>query len=102
MTRATPLEDADQAAILATTWLPYDERTRRVLHGPHAGQPLAEAEDRERRRLLRTHAHVRTRTVTLRPWWRLWRRTPARMLVPGHETPHLEPALPTLTWGGEG
>ncbi|GAA5502999.1 hypothetical protein Dxin01_02748 [Deinococcus xinjiangensis] len=67
------------------TTLYYDPRTKLVVCGPRKGQDVHTAHVREVVDLLRGHtAHVaRCRWTTLRPWWRLWQRTPAVVITLG-------------------
>lgn len=75
-------EAAAQVASVPRVLIPFDPETRRVLRGMYCGMALRDAEAMEVGHLLRTHSHVRVRTVTLRPWWRLWRPTPHALLTP--------------------
>ncbi|GAA5515075.1 hypothetical protein Dcar01_03839 [Deinococcus carri] len=77
-------EDAEQAAYAARRFLPYDSTTSQVLSGPYRGLPIRDAEEREVEHLLQTYRYIRARTVTLRPWWRLFRATPTVVLMPAN------------------
>lgn len=75
-------EDAEQRALLAAVTLPYNTRTGQVLTGAHRGQPVWDAIQAEVTSLLNLFAHVHLTTVTVRPWQRWWRKTPAKRLMP--------------------
>lgn len=62
--------------------LPYHPASGQVLRGRWRGHPLAEACISETEWLRLAYRHVRVQRVTCRPWWRLWRETPALVLMP--------------------
>lgn len=64
-----------------TTILYYDATTRLVIRGPRTGQPIRSAYVREVLALLQPGQHARCCWTTLRPWWRLWQRTPAVVIT---------------------
>jgi hypothetical protein len=68
-----------------TTLLPYHPQSFEVLDGIYRGLPLKMAEGLERQRLQerRPRCGVSSRKVTLRPWWRVFRATPALRLTVG-------------------
>lgn len=75
------LEDA-QESYLSTITLPYCPRTRRVLATEYRGLHLGDAVSDAMNHLMQHYRHVRVRTITVRPWQRWWRQTPARQLIP--------------------
>lgn len=70
----------DQSEIIhARILLPYHPRTLKVLAGPWYGLRLRDAKQMAQREAMAADvfAHISCTQVTLRPWWRLWQRTPA-------------------------
>ena len=54
---------------------PFDPATRRVVAGPERGRDVDILELLTRRALKYSCKHIETTTLTIRPWWRLWRPT---------------------------
>lgn len=75
------LDDLEEepAIIHARILLPYHPRTFKVLAGPWYGLKLRDAKQMAMREAMAADLfqHVSCDQVTLRPWWRLWQRTPA-------------------------
>lgn len=75
------LNDVDDLtySIHARILLPYHPRTFRVLAGPWYGLRLRDAKQMAMREAMAADLfeHVSCGQVMLRPWWRLWQRTPA-------------------------
>ena len=67
---------------MTTILIPFHPRTRRVLAGPWFGFDAREAKQREMRRIMAEdkYEHLTCDDVIIRPWWRLWRATPAHQI----------------------
>lgn len=76
-------EAAEYQACLDAVTIPYDPLTRTVLRGTCRGLTIESAVSLEMAHLLERHwRHVRICEVTVRPWWRGFRPTPARRIIP--------------------
>lgn len=80
--QAQVLEDLEQACAVATVTLAYNPETDWVLRGPYRGMDVDDALNMETRHLLETFSCVVASFRTVRPWWRLWRPTPAIIVRP--------------------
>ncbi|BDP44818.1 hypothetical protein DAETH_47870 (plasmid) [Deinococcus aetherius] len=75
-------QDLWETLALDTLVWPYDPATGRILSGLYRGARVMDIEAFQARRLCALYGHAHATTVLLRPWWRLWRVTPARVLRP--------------------
>lgn len=78
----TALDDQEQVCAIRIVTLPYCPVTQRVLSGEYRELAIWEAVNDAAADLLGDFAHVRVTTVTVRPWQRWWRKTPAKRLMP--------------------
>ncbi|MBZ9713776.1 hypothetical protein [Deinococcus multiflagellatus] len=69
--------------VRTTVTLPYgDDAQQRVLCGVYRGMPVWDASRHVASALTEHWHHIRVTDVVVRPWWRLWRRTPAKRVIP--------------------
>lgn len=80
---ARPLtEDEVQICAVSVITLPYCPRTRHVLTAEYRSVDIHDAVNGAATKLLKLFGHVRVTDVTVRPWQRWWRKTPAKRLIP--------------------
>lgn len=78
----TALDEHEQLCDLNTVTLPYCPRSGRVLATEYRGLTIQDAICDAAADLMEQFRHVRVTDVTVRPWQRLWRPTPAKRLIP--------------------
>lgn len=62
--------------------IPYDPETHVVLQGRYLGLQARHAREMAGQHLSRAYKIVEIQMTRIRPWWRLWRSTPALVLIP--------------------
>ncbi len=85
----TEFGQQEQICAVSVITLPYCPNTRTVLSTEYRGLVIYDAVNDAAADLLEHFGHVRVTHVTVRPWQRWWRATPAKRLIPS------EPRLTT-------